>query len=144
MRYQSIAQERSAWMNRSLWPRGWLQATMARWASGCYRNGTAARERLAHWKTEGCWKTKSWGASIWNCFIVFFYVWTYLDFSTSLCLNYWKSGGFYSWFNHLQPRNLDSYEISLNFLDSPHQGDKRKKSQQCFLVISGQKRFVVP
>lgn len=26
---------------------------------------------------------------------------------------------------------LDTYEISVNFLDSGHGGDKRKKSQQC-------------
>ena len=104
----------------------WL---LPQWHSSTGKASTLKNRRLLEDKVLGCLDME--------LFHSFFYVWTYLDFSTSLCLNYWKSGGFYSWFNHLQPRNLDSYEISLNFLDSPHQGDKRKKSQQCFLVITG-------
>ena len=28
-------------------------------------------------------------------------------------------------------RNLDVYEVALNFADAVHGGDRRKKSQQC-------------
>lgn len=40
------------------------------------------------------------------------------------------------WFSvpSLVSRSMDVYEIALNFQDSSHQGDRRKKSQQCFLV----------
>lgn len=31
-------------------------------------------------------------------------------------------------------RTMDSYEIALNYVDGQHQGDRRKRSQQCFLI----------
>lgn len=33
-----------------------------------------------------------------------------------------------------QTRHMDVYEIALNYNDCGHAGDKRKKSQQCFLT----------
>ena len=30
-------------------------------------------------------------------------------------------------------RAMDVYEIALNYTDAQHQGDRRKKSQQCIL-----------
>lgn len=34
----------------------------------------------------------------------------------------------------LTQRGLDTYEIAVNFTDAQHQGDRRKKSQQCSLA----------
>jgi hypothetical protein len=33
-----------------------------------------------------------------------------------------------------EPRSMDVYEIAVNFQDPLHQGDRRKKSQQCILI----------
>lgn len=32
---------------------------------------------------------------------------------------------------------MDVFEVAVNFADSQHQGDRRKKSQQCNLPING-------
>lgn len=42
----------------------------------------------------------------------------------------------FNWYSHCseQPRAMDVYEIALIYADSAHQGDRRKKSQQCAYV----------
>ena len=38
-------------------------------------------------------------------------------------------------FKNTSPRTLDVYEIAVVYKDSQHGGDRRKTSQQCFLLL---------
>ena len=110
-------------MRPSLFARAYLQGTKEHFVGFCFPNGIPQQARLQFCETGACWRTKCWGTLFEQLVQLFF-----LDIPPKTL----KSSGI-SALSSLNgwPRIMDVYEVAVNFADSAHQGDKRKKSQQC-------------
>ena len=110
--------------------REWLRETATQSVSGCCHSGIRAWGRARSCGTDVCWKTKLSGPLV-------------------LILNKLNRIPQKRYSKHFEsipieqtvfptlpaePRSMDVYEIAVNFQDPLHQGDRRKKSQQCILI----------
>ena len=126
--------------------RAWALGTNEPFASFYFRNIIQAQARKLFSQTSGWWKTRSMRPLVLltNIFWIFLcgcpktdiinhiYIYNYhwlcsflWGFQTSSLTHHFKAAS--------SRRQMDSFEIALNFSDSVHQGDRRKKSQQWHL-----------
>ena len=105
----------------------WL---LPQWHSSAAKQATLKHRRLLEDKVIGCLALE-----LQTCYHQFFTEWPQhfaVSKKTILGGSFEK---FLKFFDiHPTQRALDTYEIAVNFTDAQHQGDRRKKSQQCFLA----------
>lgn len=109
--------------------REWLRETATQSVSGCCHSGIRAWGRARSCGTDVCWKTKLSGPLV--------LILNKLNRFPQKKTKHFESIPIeQTLFPTLpaEPRSMDVYEIAVNFQDPLHQGDRRKKSQQCILI----------
>ena len=128
--FLSIHQERLQSMKLCSFARVWVPATRRRLHGSCFRSTIRRQVSAQFWKTAVYWKTKL------SRFLVENPDKQHHHMMHFLSVQHWQCHSPLDSDCAPNFRTVDAYEVALTFSDSVHQGDRRKKSQQCFLTLT--------